>query len=148
MANPFIGLKAIRIGSKIAKGLIKKARARKLASKPAGGGSFQHNLGKMVQSRKTKGLLRGQQSKRLKYAEKPPNFKNFSAPKVSKGSAAKKRAAKRRILRGTYPSPNLKGGQVQSNIIKHNRNLQRKAAERFKKSIKDIDYIIAKAKAK
>ena len=99
----------------------------------------------MVQSRKTKGLLRGQQSKRLKYSEKPPNFKNFPAPKASK-AGAKKRAAERRINRGGYAKPTLKGGQVQSNIIKHNRNLQRKAGKRFKKSIQDIDYLIAKVK--
>ena len=83
------------------------------SKKLPGGGQFEHNYGKMVPSRKTKGLMRGQQRLRLRYTETPPNFKLFKNPPGKKGP---KRAPSFKISKSSsgFQKPILKGGQLKA----------------------------------
>jgi len=111
MANPALALKAIKLGVKGIKKVVKKNKAIKKAK-----GGPEHNLGHMV--RKNKSQYGGRElagSPRYKYAEKAPDFSKTGQLPLIKGkkSGTKSKGFKiEKAKRGGYQKPILKGGQL------------------------------------
>ena len=107
MANPALALKAIKLGVKGIKKVVKKNKAMKKAQ-----GGPEHNLGHMVP--KNKSQYGGRElagSKRYKYAEKEPDFSVFKNP-PGKKAGTKSEGFKIQKSKTGYQKPILKGGQI------------------------------------
>lgn len=108
MANPALALKAIKLGVKGIKKVVKKNKAMKKVQ-----GGPDHNLGHMV--RKNRSQYGGRElagSPRYKYAEKEPDFSLFKNPPGKKGPKRKSGFKIEKSKRGGFQKPILKGGQL------------------------------------
>ena len=113
MSNPLLAMKALKLGVKVIKKVVKK---NKIAKKAKGGP--EHNLGHMIPKNKMNhGRRKLAGSERYKYAEKAPDFKKQGQLPLIKGKKAgtKTKAFKIEKSASGYQKPILKGGQLKSN---------------------------------
>lgn len=145
MANPLLALKALKLGAKVIKKVVK---ANKVTKK---GKQVEHNLGHMVPKNKMNyGRRKLSGSERFKYAEKEPNFKSKGQLPLIK---VKKSGTKFKIEKSAsgYQKPILKGGQLATKkhdasvkaLAKAKRDALKEGKAKNKNIVKKVKYVKA-----